>query len=245
MRSMSKSVARVLALLVVPVLAASGAGTVRAAEPPPATPPVVEAYVPPLTSTVLPTSEQTQLAQVRVYVRPAPVYVAPAPVYGAPGPIYPRADFPRFRGGISIGAGGLFVSNFGVGLGVIDGRLGVQLNNLLAIYAQPHFSVGGGTVNGVGSAITGEAGATLMVDFTFFDRMFIGVGGGGGVIGSLGLGEVQVRLGGYPLMRLLPDRVRRRGLMLGVDTRIYFVELGPAGTGTVVSVAGSVGFEAF
>jgi hypothetical protein len=235
---------RVLALLVVPVLATLGAGIAGAAEPSSQAPPPQEAYVPPLTSSLLPTSEQTQLAQVRVYVRPAPVYVAPAPVYGVPGPIYPRADFPRFRGGISLGAGGLFVSDFGVGLGVLDGRLGVQINNLIGIYAQPHFSVGGGTVNGVGSAITGEAGATLLVDFTFFDRFFVGVGGGGGVIGSLGAGELHIRLGGYPLLRLLPDRVRRRGLMLGIDTRVYFVEI-PGATANVVSVAGSIGFEAF
>jgi hypothetical protein len=154
-----------------------------------------------------------------------------------------REDFPHFRAGISVGASPLFISGFTAGLAVVDGRLGVQLSKLVAVYAQPHFSVGGGTVGFI-TGVTGEAAATVMVDFTFRDRLFVAAGVGGGSIGRVGDGQLHVRLGGYPLVRLLPDGVRRRGLMLGVDVRIYLLEVA-GGAATVQAVSGSIGFEAF
>jgi hypothetical protein len=44
-------------------------------------------------------------------------------------------DGVRFRGGISAGGGGLFLGDYGLGIGGVTGRLGVQVNNLIGIYA--------------------------------------------------------------------------------------------------------------
>jgi len=85
-------------------------------------------------------------------------YYAPAPGYG---PRYVYADGPRFRGGINLGGGGLFVPGE-VNLGKIglEGQLGVQLNNQWAIYATPSFDILGGSYGGL------NVGASLLVEFT-------------------------------------------------------------------------------
>jgi hypothetical protein len=132
-------------------------------------------------------------------------------------------DGPRFRGGISAGAGGLFISGYTFGLGGIDGRLGVQINNLIGLYAQPYLSFGGGNISGA-TGLTGTAGALVMVDFTLIDQIFVGAGGGGGLVGAAGDGQLHLRVGGYPIMRRGDNGIRRRGLMIGADLSVHFVD---------------------
>ena len=67
-------------------------------------------------------------------------------------------DEPRFRGGISIGGGGLFYSGAAAGLGTVDGRIGVQIMDLLGVYVQSHLALGAGS-----GAFAGSAGGTLVV----------------------------------------------------------------------------------
>lgn len=148
-------------------------------------------------------------------------------------------DGVRFRGGISGGGGGLFVSGFAAGVGGLDGRLGVQINDLVGLYVQPQFCVGAGKL-GNGTGFTGTAGGSLVVDFTLADRFFVGVGGGGGVINNPAAGMVHFRVGGYPAMGYGANGIRRKGLMLGADVRIWV-----ASGITVLSPMASIGYEAF
>jgi len=145
----------------------------------------------------------------------------------------------RFRGGVALEGGGLFVSGFSAGLGGIQGRLGVQINDMIGVYAQPELSFGAGKV-GSATGFTGTASGTGVVDFTFLDQLFVGVGGGAAVLGSLTGGELQFRVGGYPVFTRGANGIRRKGLMVGVDMRVYFV------TGaTVLSPMLGIGYEAF
>jgi len=74
---------------------------------------------------------------------PPPAMEAPPPM-PPPMPPPPARDGPRFRGGVSFSGGGAFVAGWGLGFAGVDGRLGVQLNNLIGIYAQPYFMLGYG-----------------------------------------------------------------------------------------------------
>jgi hypothetical protein len=157
-----------------------------------------------------------------------------------PPPLPPRGvDGPRFRGGVAFSAGGAFVAGWELGMAGVDGRVGIQLNNLIGIYVQPYFMLGSGERNGV-RGFTGFAGGAAMVDFTFFDRFFAGAGGGGAILNNPGAGELHIRLGAYPLFGRGLDGVRRKGLMTGVDMRVYF-----ASGFQVVNVMASVGYEVY
>lgn len=171
----------------------------------------------------------------------SPVPEAPPPVAAPPTPPPPpaRKDGVRFRGGISLGGGGEFISGFTAGLGAIDGRLGVQINKLVGVYLQPHVAFGAGSIGSISGA-TGSAAATVMVDFTFIDRIFVGAGGGFGIVNNPYGAVAQLRFGGYPVIKIAEDRPRRKGLMVGADTRFYFTQVGP-----VLELIASVGYEAF
>lgn len=176
---------------------------------------------------------------------------APPTEQATPAAPPPRRDGVRFRGGISASGGTEFITGLSTGtligaLGGIDGRLGVQINKLVGIYIQPHIAFGswlglGGPFNG----LTGNVAATAMVDFTIIDRIFIGTGVGGGLVNNPGGAVVQFRAGGYPVMKLAADHPRRKGLMLGVDVRVYFINAGGTGTVPDVNIMGGIGYEAF
>ncbi len=98
--------------------------------------------------------------------------VAPAPT-GKPTSAS-GADGPRFRFGISAG-GGFLAGPVSGGYGGGDLRLGVQVNDLVAVYAQPQLGYYGADGSSIGG---GLLGATAIVDVTLIDRFFVGAGGG-------------------------------------------------------------------
>jgi hypothetical protein len=149
----------------------------------------------------------------------------------------------RFRGGISAAGGGEFGSGFGFGLAGLDGRLGVQINNLFGVYVQPHLSFGSGSVNGVSGA-TGTFAITGLAELTLIDRIFVGAGGGFGLANNPSGPVAHFRLGAYPLVGRSDGSIVRKGLMVGVDTRVLFVSQGGSGL-TVVQIMGAIGYEAF
>jgi hypothetical protein len=76
----------------------------------------------------------------------------------------------RFRGGI----GGFFavgVPGRGFFAGGIQGRLGVQFNDLIALYAEPELLGGGG-----GGGVLGLVGVSPLVELTVKDRYYLGAG---------------------------------------------------------------------
>ncbi|MFW6088056.1 MAG: hypothetical protein ACODAG_12675, partial [Myxococcota bacterium] len=154
-----------------------------------------------------------------------------------------RVDGARFRGGVALTGGGEFVSSadFSAKMFGVDGRLGVQLNHLLGLYAALHLSFGSGSERGA-SVSTGTFATFAMADFTFLDALFAGAGIGYGVMNNPSGPALAFRVGGYPLKSAPDDRARRRGLMVSFEARTYFLG-DPYGTGLQFMAA--VGYEAF
>ncbi len=145
----------------------------------------------------------------------------------------------RFRGGFSGSVGSLLHDDFALGIGGFEGRLGVQLTDPFAVYVQPYFGMYWGDINGRdGNSLMG--GASALVDYTFGERAF--AAGGIGVarfdepIGA----TLHLRGGGYPLVGHGQDGIRRLGLMVAGELRLFVVS-----ETVVVSPTVSVGFEAF
>lgn len=160
-------------------------------------------------------------------------------------PTASSSDSGRFRFGInalggleSVSEGNFSISGPMFGL---DLRLGWQLNDLLAIYAEPHLSFGSlGDSGGSISGATGTFIGTVMGEATFSDRFFAGAGVGYGILNNPSGFAIQARGGFYPLMGRGEDGVRRKGLMIGVDFRSVFVD-----GATGILVTGAIGYEAF
>jgi hypothetical protein len=149
----------------------------------------------------------------------------------------------RFRGGISLAGGMEKVSVVSGGMYGLDGRLGVQLNDLLGIYVQPHLSFGSLSGQAGGIGVTGSTGTfsiAAMGEATFIDRLFAGAGLGYGVLNNPSGPMFQARAGGYLLETRGADGIRRKGLMAGVDLRTVFVD-----GATGVLVLASIGYEKF
>jgi hypothetical protein len=155
------------------------------------------------------------------------------------------ADHPRFRGAI-IGTVGLEKvtsggTDFSATMYGVEGRLGLQLNNSLAIYAQPYLAFGS-----FGEGIFGATGTfstTVLADYTLADRLSLGGGLGYGYYNNPSGPVFHARAGFYPLVgHAEADAARRKGLVIGVDFR-YFV-LGSGYTGTYLMTAG-IGYEKF
>jgi hypothetical protein len=165
----------------------------------------------------------------------------------SPAAASPIADGARFRFGIagvagleSVSATGASVSGPMFGL---DLRLGMQINNMFAVYAQPHLSFGSLSAHVPGAAISGATGtviATVLGEATFADRFFAGAGIGYGVLNNPSGFTLHLRAGGYPLMGKADNGIRRKGLMLGIDFRTVFIN---GATGLLIT--GGLGYEAF
>jgi hypothetical protein len=124
-----------------------------------------------------------------------------------------------------------------------DLRLGWQVNNLLAIYAQPHLSFGSLGTSVAGAPISGGTGTftgTVIGEVTLVDRVFAGAGVGYGLLNNPSGPAIEARAGAYPLMGRGEDGIRRKGLMVGVDFRSVFVS-----GATGILFMGCIGYEAF
>lgn len=168
---------------------------------------------------------------------------AAAPAAAPPAAAVATQSGARFRGGISLATGIEKVSVVSGEMYGLDGRLGVQLNDLLGIYVQPHLSFGSLSGQAGGLGITGTTGTfsiAAMGEATFIDRLFAGAGLGYGVLNNPSGPMFQARAGGYLLETRAEDGIRRKGLMAGVDLRTIFVN-----GATGVLVLASIGYEKF
>jgi hypothetical protein len=174
--------------------------------------------------------------------QPSPPAVG-ASVPAAAPPADGDKDGVRFRGGVSATAGTMFISDYSGFLAGVDGRLGVQINDLIGVYAVPHLTFGPISVGPL-STVIGVFSATAVADVTLLDQIFIGGGGGFGIVNNPSGPVAHFRFGGYPLMGHGDDGIRRKGLMVGADIRLYFLQ--SAGVGiTVMQAMGGIGYEAF
>lgn len=180
----------------------------------------------------------------------APETTQPAPVaqqpYAPPTPVAvpyveppPPQDGPRFRWGVAGGGGGEFGQGVSFWLVGFDFRLGVQVNDMIGIYVQPHLSAGNGDDNGA-EGTTATFAVAGMVDITLSDLVFFGGGFGYGVLNNPSGPMLALRGGIYPALGRAIDRPRRKALSLSFEFRTHFIDRGP-----VVQVMGMVGFESF
>lgn len=149
-------------------------------------------------------------------------------------------DGGRFRFGVAGGIGRLTTEGVGFDYYGVDLRFGWQANDALAIYAQPQ--LGYYQLDGMSGLFGsgGLLGSSVVADYTLFDYFFVGGGVGYAVLNSPSGAELHLRAGGYPLMFRSDTKVRRRGLMVGVDLRVHFVE-----GYTFVAPTLNAGYDAF
>lgn len=170
---------------------------------------------------------------------PAPAAAEEAPAEAKGETSADGADGTRFRFGVAAGLGMMFSSVPTFTYSGVDLRFGAQINDMIAVYAVPqlgYYFTGAEGTFGAG----GLAGVSAIVDFTFIDRVFVGGGAGFGVLNNPSGPELHFRAGGYPLMSKSSEKVRRKGLMLGMDLRVHFLE----GL-TVVAPTLNIGYDAF
>lgn len=155
-------------------------------------------------------------------------------------------DGTRFRFGVSGGPGIFTVKpEQGTGkvsftYGGVDLRLGAQINDLVGVYAQP--TLGYYTASDTGLlGVGGLLGVAAAVDFTFIDRIFVGAGVGYTVYNNPAGVSPLLRVGGYPLVSRSTEKIRRKGLMLGIDLRMTKLE----GLKSIVMPTFNIGYEAF
>ena len=158
-------------------------------------------------------------------------------------------DHARFRGGIDLTGGGILLNGYTVGVVGVEGQLGVQVNNLLGFYVQPHLVFGGGqyTAGPVSaSGFDGVFGVTGLVDFTFDNRVQIGGGGGvayTGVNNFYASPVLEGRFAFYPVENHSRGG-RRRGLMIGADIRFIYWTV-PGDALMLMEPTAFIGYQAF
>jgi hypothetical protein len=180
---------------------------------------------------------------------PAAAPAGPAPVLMMPLPPPPR-DGVRFRGGVALEGGALIVPGiFSVGIAGVQGTMGVQINNLVGVYAVPSFDIVFGSVGGL------NLGAAFMVDFTLLDDaitvgggpdvdLFAAFGGGSGSLTAVGgaLYGARLHFGWNAVVSREESRARRKALTIGADVRLLG---GGAGFATTTSTTASAGGGTF
>lgn len=149
----------------------------------------------------------------------------------------------RLRNGFSLSAGqerGSGPSDgFSANLFGVDWRIGMQLDELHAVYLDTHLSFGDGQIGGASGA-TGNFAAALMAERMLPARIFVAGGGGWGVLNNPDGPLAQVRLGWYPFEQQSATKVRR--LNVALDARWYFPG---EHIGTVTHVAATIGYDRF
>jgi hypothetical protein len=172
---------------------------------------------------------------------PAEVATVEEPTTLAPsGGSASGADGPRFRFGIAGGAGPMLGDNWGTVYGGLDMRFGAQVSDLLGIYLQPQLGFYEGQTPS-GNGFGGIVGFSGGVDVTLIDRFFVGAGAGVAILQNPVGPELHFRVGGYPLVSRSSEKVRRKGLMLGMDFRLHF----PSGYAMAIAPTFNIGYEAF
>lgn len=168
-----------------------------------------------------------------------------APPMAAEPAVAPAAqDGPRFRFGISGGGGGEFIEGLNAWMVGVDARIGLQINDLVGVYVQPHLSFGRFPAAASGgvplSGSTGTFAFAAMVDFTLNDLIVFGAGAGYGVLNNPSGPMLAARVGAYPIRGRTAGAARRKGLVVSAEMRAIFTDVGNG-----VQLMAMVGYEAY
>ncbi len=157
-------------------------------------------------------------------------------------PPAPPSDGPTFRNGFSASVGEEFgsgpSSGFSGQLYGVDWRIGAAINPSLAVYLDSHLSLGTAKI-GTTSGYTGNFASAGILEYTMSQGLFVGGGGGYGVLNNPSGPLAQVRVGWYPFGHAADVS---RHFDVAVDARWYFA--GDA-IGTVTHVALTIGYDRF
>lgn len=163
---------------------------------------------------------------------------APAPA-AAPAP---EASASGLRNGFSLSAGQEFGGDrmvSGTMFGA-DWRIGYRINEPLSIYLHSHLSFGSAHEGSGASGATGTFAAALIGEYLLPMGLFVGGGGGWGVLNNPNGPLAEARIGFYPMKADGPGKSRR--LNIALDARFYFAD---QGYGTVNHIALSIGYDRF
>ena len=152
----------------------------------------------------------------------------------------------RLRNGFSLSAGQEFGTTAGGAdisgqLYGVDWRIGAVITEAISVHWHSHLSFGTASVGG-GSGATGNFATAVVGEYTFPMRLFVGAGGGYGVLNNPNGPLAELRAGYYPFKKTSAGKARR--LNVALDARWYFVD--DAGTGiTVTHIALTLGYDRF
>jgi hypothetical protein len=174
--------------------------------------------------------------------QPAPATTTTAATTPEPASVAPADGGATLRNGFSLSAGEEFASVAGMSLSGqlygVDWRIGAKLSDALSVYVHSHLSFGTAHI-GTASGVTGNFAGALIAEYTLPQRIFVGGGGGYGVLNNPSGPLAEARVGYYPFQaKTTGAKVRR--LNVALDGRWYFAD----GI-TVTQVALSLGYDRF
>jgi hypothetical protein len=120
----------------------------------------------------------------------------------------------------------------------LDWRIGAQVNPQLAVYLDTHLSFGTAAI-GTASGVTSNFATAVIGEYTLPMRVFVGGGGGYGVLNNPNGPLAQARAGWYPFEAKGEGKSRR--LNVALDSRFYFVDQ----IGTVTQLSLTLGYDRF
>jgi hypothetical protein len=171
-----------------------------------------------------------------------PPAATPPPNVVAAAPAPEAASTSGLRNGFSLSAGQEFGGDrmiSGTMFGV-DWRIGYRISEPLSIYLQSHLSFGSGHEASGASGTTGTFAAALMGEYLLPMGVFVGGGGGWGVLNNPNGPLAEARVGYYPMKATGAGKSRH--LNVALDARFYFAD---QGYGTVNHIALSLGYDRF
>jgi hypothetical protein len=146
------------------------------------------------------------------------------------------------RNGFSLSAGQEFGGDrdiSGTMFGV-DWRIGARVSEPISVYVHSHISFGSATEGNGASGVTATLATALIGEYMLPSRLFVGAGGGYGVLNNPSGPLLQARVGYYPFATRSAGKARR--LNIALDYRAIFAN---QGYGTVNHVAVSLGYDRF
>ncbi|MFN0246836.1 MAG: hypothetical protein ACKV2T_07995 [Kofleriaceae bacterium] len=159
----------------------------------------------------------------------------------APAPL-PSPSSSGLRNGFSLSAGQEFGGDRDISgtMFGFDWRIGYRISEPVSIYLHSHLSFGSASEAGGAKGVTGTFAAAVIGEYMLPMRLFVGGGGGWGVLNNPNGPLAQARVGYYPFKTNTSGKARR--LNVAVDMRFYFAD---QGYGTVNQVQLSLGYDRF
>lgn len=144
------------------------------------------------------------------------------------------------RNGFSLSAGQEFGGDRDISATLfgVDWRIGYRLSEPISVYLHSHLSFGSGKEGNGASGLTGNFATALIGEYKLPMGLFVGAGGGYGVLNNPNGPLLEARIGYYPFDTTSAGKSRR--LNIALDYRAYFAN---QGYGRVDHVAVSLGYD--